>query len=60
MGVNPADLATVEEKLDLISTLWDSIEASAKAPPLTQAAPGKKRGVQSVASPAAIASRLSL
>jgi len=27
MGVNPADLAglTVEEKLDLISELWDSI-----------------------------------
>jgi putative addiction module component (TIGR02574 family) len=38
MGVNPADLAslTVEEKLDLISTLWDSIEASAKAPTLTE------------------------
>lgn len=37
MGVNPADLAslTVEEKLDLISTLWDSIEASGKAPTLT-------------------------
>jgi putative addiction module component (TIGR02574 family) len=35
MGVNPADLAdlSVEEKLDLISELWDSIESSAAAAP---------------------------
>jgi putative addiction module component (TIGR02574 family) len=39
MGVNPADLAglTVEEKLDLISELWDSIESSTTLPPLTEA-----------------------
>ena len=39
MGVNPADLAglTVEEKLDLISELWDSIESSTTRPPLTEA-----------------------
>jgi putative addiction module component (TIGR02574 family) len=38
MGVNPADLAdlTVEEKLNLISELWDSIESSAALPPLTE------------------------
>lgn len=39
MGVNPADLAnlTVEEKLELISELWDSIESSAAAPKLSEA-----------------------
>lgn len=39
MGVNPADLAglTVDEKLDLISELWDSIESSQAIPPLTDA-----------------------
>lgn len=39
MGVNPADLAglTVEEKLDLISELWDSIESSEAVAPLTEA-----------------------
>jgi putative addiction module component (TIGR02574 family) len=39
MGVNPADLAglTVEEKLDLISELWDSIESSTTLPSLTEA-----------------------
>jgi putative addiction module component (TIGR02574 family) len=39
MGVNPADLAdlSVEEKLDLISELWDSIESSAAAPKLSEA-----------------------
>jgi putative addiction module component (TIGR02574 family) len=39
MGVNPADLAdlTVEEKLNLISELWDSIESSTTLPPLTEA-----------------------
>jgi putative addiction module component (TIGR02574 family) len=33
MGVQPSDLAglSVEEKLDLISELWDSIEASVPA-----------------------------
>lgn len=37
MGINPADLATlsVEEKLDLIADLWDSIEASAGVPVLS-------------------------
>ena len=37
MGINPSDLASlsVEEKLDLISDLWDSIEASADMPPLS-------------------------
>ena len=38
MSVNPADLAklSVEEKLELISDLWDSIEASSSAPPLSE------------------------
>ncbi len=38
MGVNPADLAelTTEEKLDLISELWDSIESSATLLPLSE------------------------
>lgn len=38
MGINPADLArlTVDEKLDLISELWDSIEATAALPELTE------------------------
>ena len=38
MSVNPADLAklSVEEKLELISDLWDSIEASKLAPPLSE------------------------
>jgi putative addiction module component (TIGR02574 family) len=37
MGINPSDLAglSVEEKLDLISDLWDSIEATADMPPLS-------------------------
>jgi putative addiction module component (TIGR02574 family) len=37
MGINPADLAalSVEEKLDLIADLWDSIEASAGVPVLS-------------------------
>jgi putative addiction module component (TIGR02574 family) len=37
MGINPSDLASlsVEEKLDLISNLWDSIEATAEMPPLS-------------------------
>jgi putative addiction module component (TIGR02574 family) len=39
VGVNPADLAklSVEEKLDLISELWDNIEASNSAPTLSEA-----------------------
>ena len=39
MGIDPADLAglSVDEKLDLISDLWDSIEASAHTPPLSDA-----------------------
>lgn len=38
MGVRPSDLVDLplEEKLDLISKLWDSIEASAAAPSLTE------------------------
>jgi putative addiction module component (TIGR02574 family) len=37
MGINPSDLAnlSVDEKLRLISDLWDSIEASADMPPLS-------------------------
>lgn len=37
MGVDPADLAslTVDEKLALISNLWDSIEASRSIPALS-------------------------
>ena len=37
MGINPSDLASlsVEEKLDLISDLWDSIEATSDMPPLS-------------------------
>jgi putative addiction module component (TIGR02574 family) len=39
MGVTPSDLAnlSVEEKLDLISELWDSIESSAGMPKLSDA-----------------------
>lgn len=39
MGINPADLASlsVDEKLALISDLWDSIESAAGAPPLSDA-----------------------
>jgi putative addiction module component (TIGR02574 family) len=38
MSVNPADLAklSVEEKLDLISELWNSIESSNSAPTLSE------------------------
>ena len=38
MGVQPSDLAglSVDEKLDLISELWDSIESSAAVPPLSE------------------------
>jgi putative addiction module component (TIGR02574 family) len=38
MGVSSADLAklSVEEKLDLISELWDSIEASNSTPTLSE------------------------
>ena len=38
MSVNPADLAklSVEEKLELISDLWDSIEASSSVPSLSE------------------------
>ena len=38
MGVQPADLAalSVDEKLELISELWDSIEASSTVPALTE------------------------
>jgi putative addiction module component (TIGR02574 family) len=39
MGINPSDLASlsVEEKLDLISDLWDSIDAATDMPPLSEA-----------------------
>ena len=38
MSVGPADLAklSVEEKLDLISELWNSIEASNSTPTLSE------------------------
>lgn len=38
MSVSPADLAklSVEEKLDLISEPWDSIEASHSTPTLSE------------------------
>jgi putative addiction module component (TIGR02574 family) len=38
MGINRADLVglTLDEKLDLISELWDSIDATAGLPPLTE------------------------
>lgn len=55
MGVNPADLAdlTVDEKLKLISTLWDSIEASATVPALTetQAEELGRRRIQGLSDP---------
>lgn len=58
MGVNPADLAglTVEEKLDLISELWDSIEESAATPPLTDAQSQElaRRRVEGFRDPAAM------
>jgi putative addiction module component (TIGR02574 family) len=39
MGIDPADLValSLEEKLDLISELWDSIESSPAMPNLSAA-----------------------
>ncbi len=39
MGINPTELVglSVDEKLDLISDLWDSIESSAGIPSLSDA-----------------------
>jgi len=58
MGVNPANLAelTVEEKLDLISELWDSIEASTAAPALseTQTLELARRRAEGLRDPAAM------
>ncbi|HEX9555249.1 MAG TPA: addiction module protein [Reyranella sp.] len=57
MGVNPADLAglTVEEKLALISELWDSIESTAAIPPLSdeQSRELARRRAEGLADPAA-------
>lgn len=58
MGVNPAGLAdlTVDEKLELISTLWDSIEASAAIPTSTktQTEELSRRRVQGLSDPDAM------
>jgi putative addiction module component (TIGR02574 family) len=58
MGVTPADLAnlSVEEKLDLISELWDSIESSRAAPTLseTQLAELRRRRAEGLRDPAAM------
>jgi putative addiction module component (TIGR02574 family) len=58
MGVNPADLAelTTEEKLDLISELWDSIESSATVPPLSEAQARElaRRRTEGLSDPAAM------
>lgn len=58
MSVNPPDLAglTVDEKLELISTLWDSIEASATVPTLTetQAEELSRRRIQGLSDPDAM------
>jgi putative addiction module component (TIGR02574 family) len=57
MGINPSDLASlsVEEKLDLISDLWDSIEASADMPPLSDVQNRElaRRRVEGLSDPAA-------
>ncbi len=57
MGVNPADLAglTTDEKLALISELWDSIESSAAVPPLSneQSRELSRRRAEGLADPAA-------
>jgi putative addiction module component (TIGR02574 family) len=38
MGINPADLAalSIEEKLTLMSDLWDSIDFGSETPPLCE------------------------
>jgi putative addiction module component (TIGR02574 family) len=58
MGVNPADLAglTVNEKLDLISELWESIEESEAIPPLTGAQSQElaRRRAEGLSDPAAM------
>jgi putative addiction module component (TIGR02574 family) len=58
MGVTPADLAnlSVEEKLDLISELWDSIESSATAPSLSEAQSAElaRRRTEGLRDPAAM------
>lgn len=56
MGVTPADLAnlSVEEKLDLISELWDSIESSTAVPSLSelQSAELRRRRAEGLRDPA--------
>ena len=56
MGVNPADLAslTVDEKLALISELWDSIAAGEAIPSLSivQDAELARRRAEGLANPA--------
>jgi putative addiction module component (TIGR02574 family) len=58
MGVNPADLAnlSMEEKLDLISELWDSIESSADMPALSkgQSAELERRRLEGLGDPASM------
>ena len=58
MGVTPADLAnlSVEEKLDLISELWDSIESSTAVPTLSEAqsAELRRRRAEGLRDPAAM------
>ena len=57
MGVQPSDLAglTVDEKLDLISRLWDSIEVSVGAPALSESQQAEliRRRAAGLADPAA-------
>jgi putative addiction module component (TIGR02574 family) len=57
MGVNTADLAnlTLEEKLTLISELWDSIDSSTSALPLSDFQTGElaRRRAEGLADPAA-------
>ena len=58
MGVNPADPAglMVDEELDLISELWDSIESSKAVPPLTEAQSQElaRRRAQGLSDPASM------
>lgn len=58
MGVNSADLAelTVEEKLNLISELWDSIDSSIAMPPLSesQSHEPSRRRAEGLSEPAAM------
>ena len=58
MGVNSANLAglSIEEKLDLISELWDSIDVSRSMPALSiaQSAELTRRRIEGLSDPASM------